>query len=48
MTHEKSLLHNMRELNNPILVKLPNSFKVKVFQIGSMILNFDIYYDVIF
>ncbi|KAH0679196.1 hypothetical protein KY284_020281 [Solanum tuberosum] len=42
MTHEKNLLHNMRQLDHPILVKLPNSFKVRVFQIGSVIRNSDI------
>jgi len=42
MTHEKNLLHNMRQLDHPILVRLPKSFKVKVFQIGSVILNSDI------
>lgn len=41
ITFERSLLHNVLELACPVLVILSNSYKVKVFYVGSLYLTPD-------
>ena len=36
MIHDKTLLHNIRSLEVPILITLPNGNKVKVCQYGDL------------
>ena len=36
MVYEKTLLHNIRFLETPILITLPNGNKIKVCQLGDL------------
>lgn len=39
MKFDKSLLHNIKKLSFPVIVTLPNSYKVKVYCVGSVYLS---------
>jgi len=39
MTHDKTLLNNFKQLPFPIQVTLPNSYKVKVYSLGSVLIS---------